>query len=291
MKTIAILLLNALILIPAFAADPAEHSFAIMTFNIRLNEPKDGIDAWPNRKDKAASMVRFHRADIFGVQEALHDQMMDLEERLPEFGWIGVGRDDGDEAGEYAAIFYRKDRFELLDGATFWLSETPEKKGSKGWDAVCVRIVTWGHFRERESGKEFYHFNTHFDHRGEEAREMSSHLVVEKAKEIAGSAPVLLTGDFNFPPTSPNYSILTAEEAGDPGRVYLKDARTISEEPPHGPDWSSHGFSGQGRPGRIIDFIFVSDAIKVIRHGILSDHWSGRYPSDHLPVLAEVVVR
>jgi hypothetical protein len=142
----------------------------VMSFNIRLNTPADSANAWPHRKEMVASMMRFHRADLTGVQEALKDQMDDLTKLLPEFGWMGVGRDDGKEAGEYSAIFYLKDRFAVLEQNTFWLSESPEKPGSMGWDAACVRIVTWAKFKDKRMGKAFYHFNTHFDHIGEKAR-------------------------------------------------------------------------------------------------------------------------
>src|SRR5574341_935321 len=125
----------------------------VMSFNIRLNTPADSANAWPHRKDMVASMMRFHRADLTGVQEALKDQMDDLTNLLPEFGWMGVGRDDGKAAGEYSAIFYLKDRFTVLEQKTFWLSETPEKPGSLGWDAACVRIVTWAKFKDKKTRK------------------------------------------------------------------------------------------------------------------------------------------
>jgi endonuclease/exonuclease/phosphatase family metal-dependent hydrolase len=287
--TVAILL--PLLLAAPLRAAPEPAPMNVMTFNIRYNEPRDGLDAWPNRKDMAASMIRFHEADLVGLQEALAGQIADLAERLPGFAWIGVGRDDGAQKGEYAAIFYRSERFQLLDSGHFWLSATPEIAGSLGWDASHVRIVTWGRFRDRRSGREFCHFNTHFDHRGERAREMSSRLVLERVTAIAKELPVVLTGDFNFPPSSPCYAILVQAGGAAPDRVRLRDTRTASRLTPHGPDWSWHGFTGLGEPGGIIDYIFVSDPVEVPRYGILSDNWSGRYPSDHLPVLAELVIR
>lgn len=259
--------------------------FRIMTFNIRYNNPGDGENAWPNRKDMVASVIHFHHADIVGVQEALKEQMDDLEQRLPEFAWFGVGRDDGKEAGEFSAIFYRKDRFELLEQNTFWLSETPAILGSIGWDAACVRIVTWGRFRDKITGKTFVHFNTHFDHRGQAARENSAKLLLKKVPELAGDLAAVVTGDFNFPPTSPLYALLTGGEA-----PLLFDALTLSRQPPHGPDWSYNGFRETGEPGRKIDYIFVTRGITVYQHGVLSDKWQGRYPSDHLPVIAEISI-
>jgi endonuclease/exonuclease/phosphatase family metal-dependent hydrolase len=289
MRKTIILFLSALFLVAGCCTQKAELPLRVMTFNIRYNNPNDGENAWPNRKDMAASVIHFHHADLVGVQEALKEQMLDLEERLPEFAWFGVGRDDGKESGEYSAIFYKKDRFELLEQNTFWLSETPKILGSIGWDAACVRIVTWGQFKDKASGDMFYLFNTHFDHRGQAARENSAKLIVKKIKEIAGDNPVILTGDFNFAPTSPLYSILTASK-GEEDRVYLYDALKASRQPPHGPDWSTHGFQAKGHPGRRIDYIYVTKDVNVLQHGVLSDEWNGRYPSDHLPVLAEITI-
>jgi endonuclease/exonuclease/phosphatase family metal-dependent hydrolase len=268
----------------------ANASLRVMTFNIRLNTPADSANAWPHRKDMVASMIRFHRADLVGVQEALQDQMDDLTNLLPEFGWMGVGRDDGKAAGEYSAIFYLKERFAVLEQNTFWLSETPEISGSMGWDAACVRIVTWAKFQDRETGKAFYHFNTHFDHIGETARQESAKLLLRKIGEMTRGEPVVVSGDFNATEDSPVYKILTAESAGDAvanAPSLLRDARDVSAQPHHGPDWTFHGFEiVVDRPK--LDYIFVSKDVQVERHGVLSDRWNGRYPSDHLPVLAEL---
>jgi endonuclease/exonuclease/phosphatase family metal-dependent hydrolase len=290
MRKTVFIILSTIFFIMGCGTDKPNSTLRIMTFNIRYNNPNDGENAWPYRKGLAASVIQFHQADIVGVQEALKDQMLDLEERLPEFSWFGVGRDDGKEAGEFCAIFYKKDRFELLEQNTFWLSETPNILGSIGWDAACIRIVTWGHFKDKISGKDFYHFNTHFDHRGQAARENSANLIVKKIKQIAGDVPAALTGDFNFPPTSPLYSILVKGGPPQTDRVYLADAQSISKQPPHGPDCSYFGFRSKGKPGRKIDFIFVSKGFIVKQHGVLSDHWNGKYPSDHLPVLATLAI-
>ena len=257
-----------------------------MSFNIRYNNPGDGENAWPNRKDFAASMIRFHRADFAGLQEALKGQIDDLAERLPEYGWFGVGRDDGKEGGEFTPIFYRKDRFEFLEKSTFWLSEEPEVPGSRGWDTAITRIVTWGRFRDKTTGKVFFHFNTHFDHRGLQAREESARLLLIKIEKIAETAPIIVTGDFNCMESSIPYQILTK---GD-GSEALKDARYISVHGHHGPTGTSSGFKVAGTPGRKIDYIFIKNGVQVLQHGVLSDTWDGRFPSDHLPVLAEVII-
>lgn len=264
----------------------AQDDIRVMSFNIRFANPNDGVDYWPNRKELVASMIRFHEADIVGLQEALRTQLDDLVELMPDYGWYGLCRTDGSvnpvPDNEFSAILYRKSRFILLDSATFWLSENPEKPGSTGWDAALPRITSWVKFRDRASGKEFYHFNTHFDHRGELAREESARLLVERLGSKAAESPVILTGDFNCEPTHEPYRIITAKGSG------LADALFLSKMPHHGPLSTWSGFQFPGLPGRRIDYIFINDKVKVRKHAILSDSWSGRFPSDHLPVLAEV---
>ena len=254
----------------------------VMTFNIRLNLASDGANAWPNRKHAVASMIRFHGADLVGLQEALPDQLADLDSLLPQFGRIGVGR-GADLAGEASAILYRKERFEVVRQETFWLSETPEVAGSKGWDAAYQRIVTWGELRDRDTGSRFFHFNTHLDNVGVIARREGTRLLLRKIAEIAGSSDaVVLTGDFNAPPDSEPYGLVTADG--------LQDAFSLSRCPHHGPTSTWNGFK-EIEPGRRIDFIFVRGIAEVLQHAILSDTFEGRFPSDHLPVIASVRLR
>lgn len=272
----------------------------VLSFNIRYNNPDDGIHAWPNRKDHVAGLIRFHGADLVGVQEALKGQVDTLAARLPGYGWFGVGRADGASEGEFSAIFYREDRFEVLDEGTFWLSETPDSAGSRGWDAALPRIVTWGHLRDRTSGEAFYYFNTHFDHRGERARLESARLLRTRIGEIAGSEPFIVTGDFNATPGSPPYEALTdvgdtdggdtdvGDQAAAP--IALRDAYHATADAPYGPTETFHGFEVGGATGGRIDYVFVSEDVRVLRYGVLTDHEAGRYPSDHLPVLADVVI-
>jgi len=280
-------LLLLIVLVLSVACSKENKSIHVMSFNIRYNNPGDGENAWIHRKDIAASMIRFHGADIAGLQEALKGQIDDLTELLPEYGWYGVGRDDGVEAGEFMVILYRRNRFELLDKATFWLSQTPDSV-SMGWDAACYRTVTWCKFKDMATGKVFFHFNTHFDHRGRQARIESARLLVEKVKEIAGDYPVVITGDFNTGSTSEPYGILTGAENINENE-FFKDARLISEQGHHGPTGTSTGFTSI-RPGRQIDYIFIKNRVQVLKHGFLSDTFDGRFPSDHLPVLAEVII-
>ncbi|MDZ7717196.1 MAG: endonuclease/exonuclease/phosphatase family protein [Balneolaceae bacterium] len=270
------------------ATSSAIEPIRVMSFNIRYDNPEDGPDAWPNRKDFVASTIQFHKSDIIGIQEGLVHQLHDLDGFLGEFDRVGVGRDDGKEAGEFSAIYYKANRFEPIKTETFWLSETPDVTGSKSWDAAITRIVTWAYFRDNVNNENFYLFNTHFDHRGVEARINSAKLIVEKIEEIAGDEPVVLTGDFNTTDDREPYSILT-ETDREGSDLVLYDGFYHSENGHHGPTSTSNGFE-EIRPDRRIDYIFVNDGFKVTYHGILADVRDGHFPSDHLPVLAEIVL-
>lgn len=266
-------------------AREAAGAIRIMTFNIRMNTAADGPNAWPWRKDIAAGTIAFHEAHIAGLQEVLHDQLLDLESLLPEYGWVGVGRDDGREAGEYNPIFFLKSRFKLLASSTFWLSETPDRPGVKGWDAACPRIVTWARLRDEWTGRTLLAFNTHFDHMGETARRESAALVLREIPRLAGSLPVVLTGDLNCTQEEPAYQTLVA---GGAGLAVLRDARALSASAPYGPSYSFNGFMAEAQPGPPIDHIFVGPSVTVLRIGVLPGTWGGRFVSDHYPVLAEV---
>lgn len=261
-----------------------EGALRVMSFNIRYDEPRDGVNAWANRKEKVASVIRFHKADIAGVQEALLSQLKDLGKLLPDLAWCGVGRTDGKEAGEYSAILYRRARFQLLQCETFWLSETPEKPGSMGWDAAYPRIVTWAKFRDRVLKKTFFHFNTHFDHRGNTARTQSASLIVKRIGGSAGKLPFVLTGDLNVKEDSDAYRTLKTGSSA----VRLADAKYASVNGHFGGDSTFSAFK-ELEPGNKIDYIFVREGTRVIEHGVLSDRWNGLWASDHLPVIAEIV--
>jgi endonuclease/exonuclease/phosphatase family metal-dependent hydrolase len=267
------------------AAREAAAALRVMTFNIRMNTPADGPNAWPLRKDMAAGTISFERVDIAGLQEVLRDQLQDLVALLPDYGWVGVGRDDGKEAGEYNPIFFLKARFKVLASSTFWLSETPESPGVKGWDAACPRVVTWARLRDEWTGRSLVAFNTHFDHMGETARRESAVLVLKELPPIAGGLPVVLTGDLNCTCEEVPYRTLVA--AGD-GQPVLRDARTAAPGTPYGPPNSFNGFQDGALPGPPIDHIFVGPSFDVLRAGVLPGRWGGRFVSDHYPVLAEV---
>ena len=255
-----------------------ETPFNIITYNIRLNTAGDGQNAWPLRKDRIAGLLRFHKADIFNVQEALILQMKDLMSSFSDFEHVGVGRDDGKEAGEFMAVFYRKSRFEKLEDGMFWLNEATDKPGL-GWDAACNRTCTWIKLKDKITKKTFFVFNTHLDHRGMKAREEGANLILKRISTInKENLPLLFTGDFNLTKqAAPIQNILKV----------LDDARDKSMTAPYGPLGTSGGFSVKAISATI-DYIFINQGVKVLRHGVLSDSFKEFHPSDHLPVLAEV---
>lgn len=256
----------------------------VMTFNIRYNEPRDGVNAWPNRKQKVADVIRFHKADLVGVQEAQIGQLEDLEKLLPDFAWCGVGRTDGKRDGEFSAILYLKQRFRLQECKTFWLSETPEIPGSKGWDAAYPRIVTSAKFRDQLTRKTFFHFNTHFDHVGVKARFESAKMIIGRIRNASAGTQSVLTGDLNVKEDTEAYKTLAAPESG------LKDARYVSRNGHFGGTSTFNAFK-EMQPAMKIDYIFVTPGVQVFEHGVLSDNWDGLWASDHLPVLAEIELR
>ncbi|MFB6173782.1 MAG: endonuclease/exonuclease/phosphatase family protein [Halobacteriales archaeon] len=247
-----------------------------MSFNVRVDTDEDDpSDEWPEREATVASVVRLHAPDLVGLQEALAGQFAALRERLPDYEWIGVGRRDGASDGEHVPIGHA-DRFERLDSGTFWLSEAPGEAGSVGWDASLPRIATWARLRDGETGTTVLFCNTHFDHRGEVAREESARLLAERLPSVADGAPIVLTGDFNCEPGSTPYETLTEQ---------FTDAKAAADHPHHGPTGTFHGFGGD--PDGRIDYVFVDGGVSVRQHATLTDRWDGGYPSDHFPVLAE----
>jgi endonuclease/exonuclease/phosphatase family metal-dependent hydrolase len=275
-----------LLLLITFNCASAQNKLHVMTFNIRLNTPADSLNAWPYRKDKVASQILFYQSHIVGVQEALHDQMVDLQNLLPSYQYAGVGRDDGKQKGEYSAIFYDTLRLKLMQTKTFWLSEQPNVPGSKSWDAAITRIVTWAQFQDRKTRKKFFVFNTHFDHIGQEARKQSALLLLRRIKEIAGDSPVLLTGDFNSQPQTEPIRIITDTKSP----FFMNDTKKLSVQPHYGPTGTFNGFGPKEIDDLPIDYIFVRNRIKVLQHATLSESWNGRFSSDHFPVFAKFEV-
>lgn len=263
--------------------------FRVMTYNIRFagNEETDGSNAWSKRKNLIASMISFHHADIVGLQEALLLQINDLTELLPSYSWVGVGRDDGNNKGEFSAILFLNARFEVIEQSTFWLSETPDTP-SMGWDAAFPRVVTWIEIKDKVTEKEFFIFNTHYDHIGDTARINSSKLLKKRIAEIVDDQPVLLMGDFNTQDSTEAYKILTSKASEEP---VLYDAQFVSKSVHHGSHVTFNGFGTSLEPGNKIDFIFVNNDILVLEHGVIDEVVDGRYPSDHMPVVAEIKLK
>lgn len=201
-KTALLLLLAACFSMPVIAGD-GPRPIKLISYNLRNSGARDGDNAWMKRRHATPQMIRQEAPDVFGVQEGLIDQLQYIDTECPQYVRVGVGRDDGAEGGEIMAIYYLRDRFELVDSGTLWLSETPAEV-SRGWDGACNRTMTWVELRDKNSGKEFFYFNTHLDHRGKIAREESVKLIVGEIQRIAGpKGTAVLGGDFNTPVDSP----------------------------------------------------------------------------------------
>ena len=268
---------------PLFAFSQKE--IKVMSYNIRLDVASDNENRWDARKDKVAGLMNFYEADFIGGQEVQHHQLKYLQEKLNGYSYIGVGRDDGKEAGEYSCIFYKKEKFSLLQQSTFWLSPTPDSV-SKGWDAAFKRVCTFGLFKDLKSKKKFWVLNTHFDHVGLVAREESAKLIIAKIKQLNSrkNYPVVLMGDFNSRPADAAITYLN--------QVML-NARVVSKEPAYGPADTWNGFKFNEKPDGCIDYIFVSEdrRISVSKFATLTDSYDMKYPSDHLPVLAVFLLK
>lgn len=245
----------------------------VMSFNMRYDEPADEENQWDNRKEAILTMINEMQPAIMGIQEGLHNQVRYLDDSLSEYQFVGVGRDDGHSSGEYAAIFYKTNYFELLDNDNFWLSETPETP-SRGWDANNIRICTWAKLKDISNNKIIYVFNTHFDHKGKTSQQQSSELLVQKIQEIAeADAPVFITGDFN---------VLIGNKRLNPiTRNYFAANRfaEISD------DNKSFNAWGRGIISRNIDFIFYQNA-QAVAYKTLVKNYGVPYISDHYPIIS-----
>jgi endonuclease/exonuclease/phosphatase family metal-dependent hydrolase len=283
--TIARLFLAALLLLTSGTTALAQQGrdasvLDLMTFNIRYAHTTPP-DLWPDRRPVVREMLESLRPDIIGTQEGLYGQLRDMEDDLPDYGWIGLGRDGGSR-GEFMAIYYLRERFAPVEYDHFWLSDTPDVIGSRSWGNRINRMVTWVRFRERSSGCEFYVINTHFDHESQPSRERSAGLLLERAGQLDPSKPILLLGDFNAAPDNPVYPMLTASEA-------FRDTWSAAGhgEPEIG---TFHGFRGieaaRGR-GRI-DWILKRGAVTTLSSEIVTFARGTQFPSDHFPVVARV---
>lgn len=265
----------------------------VMTFNVRYDNPADGPNRWENRLPVIKFYFTEEEPDIIGMQEVLNNQLLDLSNILSGYEYVGTGRNDGKQAGEYTPVFYKKDKLNLLDNSQFWLSETPEVIGSVGWDAAITRIVTWAKFEHISTGKEFYFFNTHFDHRGIQAREMSAKLLSEKIEEIAGNAAIIVTGDFNIRKNHPTLgsslydNLINTLESNNS----LTNTLLVSETPVNTGGATSTGFRENwivGEIGDAIDYIFVNEQFKVKSYRVDRIIKDGIFISDHWPVVSNL---
>lgn len=255
----------------------------IMTTNIRYANPNDGVNIWDNRKDWLCDNIKFMDIDMLGGQEVIYTQLQDMIQRLSDYAYVGVGR-NGEDKGEFCPIFYKKDKYKLLDSDTFWLSETPDKVNSKGWDAALPRIVTWVKLKDVKTKQEFFFFNAHFDHKGKEARLKSAELLMQQTKRIAGKVPFFVTGDFNFAPSVKAYVILTKQNSDN---YVLEDSHTTAELV-YGPKYTFNGFDLEPNPNRErIDYIFSHGKIKILKHHIVDGQRGKLFVSDHFPIVVD----
>lgn len=256
----------------------------VMTYNIRVDVPVDTANSWNNRKEAVSALINFYEPDIIGVQEALKHQLQDILDRAPGYRFVGVGRTDGAERGEFSAIIYKGDRLELISDSTFWLSQTPNEP-SRGWDAAYDRVCTFALFRDRMTNKNLWMFNTHLDNEGAEARRNGMDLILQRIENATAmqDCPVILTGDFN------------CEAQDDPVRLVLaklRDSRNESNKEPYGPEGTFNGFDTNSLLQRRIDYIFTDpQRIIVQKYVSIDDRYGMKWPSDHLPVLIEMEQR
>jgi len=275
------------LVITACSRNSSKDAISVMTLNVRYDNPRDSINAWPNRASQVSSFIKNENPDILGMQEVLWHQYEFLDSTLTDYTSIGVGRDDGAREGEMNPVFFRKDRFDMVRTITFWLSDTPEIAGSIGWGASLPRIVTWMELVVKENHEHFFFFNTHFSHVSDSSRIMSSKILLKEVDRIAEGFPFIITGDFNMLPSSTGYGILTGPDESIPS---IEDSYVISEKRPSGPNYTFNGFSDKPGSGRI-DYIFVRNGMTVLEHATDIKKENDIYLSDHWPVNAKVLLK
>jgi len=304
-KIVVILLLFSLGFGKDLAAQGTE-KLVVASYNIRYANSSDSINGngWNSRCPVITDLLNFNNFDIFGLQEVLDIQLKDLKDNLSTYAYVGVGRDDGKTAGEYAPIFYKKDKFEMIDSGTFWLSENTDYP-NKGWDAVLPRICSWGKFREKSKGQIIWFFNLHMDHIGVKARKESAKLVLKQINKKCNDGDiVILTGDFNVDQTNESYAVL--HDSG-----LLKDSYELAKIR-YATNGTFNAFNTNLKTNSRIDHIFIAGPVTVDRYAILTDSYRGkiekstkindpnfpkevfleqyiaRLPSDHFPVRVEL---
>jgi endonuclease/exonuclease/phosphatase family metal-dependent hydrolase len=272
----------------AVASVAAEAPLKVMTFNIRYATAPDGENSWNKRKELLLSVVRKFDPDLLGTQETLASQADYLTANLSDHTLVGVGREDGKRGGEFSALLFRTGRFTMVDSGTFWLSETPDEPGSKGWDSSLPRIVSWARLKDRsDANREFYYLNTHWDHRGNQARIESGKLIRGWLTEHAAKKPIILTGDFNVNEDHEGYQALVSESGRGPR---LTDVYRQVHPKPRAEESTFGNFTGNRR-GKRIDFILATPDFTAGQATIVHTNDNGRYPSDHYPVTAVLTLQ
>lgn len=270
--------MKLILLLVGFASMLSAYSqdLRVMTYNIRFNNPADGVNHWPKRADKVFTLIRKYDPALLGLQEALKGQIDDIVNAIPDYQYAGVGRDDGKEKGEYSPILYKPALFELLRSGTQWLSEQPQVPGSKSWDAAITRVVTWAHFRDKKTGREFFYLNTHFDHIGKEARKNSASMIVDLTKSLQRekNLAAFVTGDFNAQPSEPPYAVMVNSQL------------FFDTKPANATEGTFCTFSVNGPACTLIDYIFHTAGFRSSGYQVIRDNDGTHYPSDHLPVMA-----
>ncbi len=284
MRNIVLSFITLFLLIVTVSAT-AQEEISVMSFNIRLDVQSDGENRWDARKEKVTGLMKFHSPDFMGTQEVMHHQLLFIKQELKNYAHIGIGRDDGKEKGEYSAIFYDALKFIVKEQATFWLSPTPDTV-SKAWGANINRICTYGLFQSKKSKKYFWVFNTHFDHQSALARAESAKLIMTKIEALNKEKqfPVIFMGDMNAQPTDEPLVHVSS---------LMDNARNISVETPYGGIDTWNGFQFNKKPTGCIDYIFVSKgkSWRVKKFATLTDSYDMKYPSDHFPVMAVLVLK
>ncbi|HYF70853.1 MAG TPA: endonuclease/exonuclease/phosphatase family protein [Ohtaekwangia sp.] len=255
-------------------------SYKLMSYNIRYATAADGVNDWENRKEKVYNLIQRYDPDIIGVQEALHQQLNDLMTNLPDYSYVGVGREDGKKAGEFSAILYKKEKFKNLEDDTFWLSTTPDVPGSKSWDAALTRVASWIKVRDTKNNQVFFVINTHFDHVGAEARKQSAVLIKDQITKLTGDSPAVVMGDFNCLREDSPYQVMIN-----------KEGRQLYDPAPENAPGTFCSFGVNSIPCRAIDYIFHTAEWSKENYEVIQDNDGKYYPSDHLPVMVELKLK
>jgi len=272
-----------LFLINIFYQSGKSQEMKVITYNIRYDDMKNTETSWSQRKEMLVNQLKFYEPDLFGIQEGLINQLKYIDSSLSSYQYIGVGRDDGETKGEYCAIFYNTSKFKAIKQSTFWLSPTPDTV-SMGWGAKFNRICTYALFQSIETKKFIWVFNAHFDHMAEMARENSAKLIIEKINKVnIKKYPVIFMGDLNAEPQASPIQYISS---------IMNDSRLVGADLVFGNEGTFNGFEFNKPLTKRIDYIFTSkNDFKMLKYAVLSDSKNCMYPSDHLPVYVEMVVK